>query len=66
MSTVNMVRIIFYVDDPTIAFFAGMHDGATAYRAIAADRGGFLGIPGLEHLGVGFNRAHVKSQAADG
>jgi hypothetical protein len=43
-----------------------MHDGTTAYCAITADRSGFLGIPGFEHLGVGFNRTQIKSQATDG
>ena len=61
-----MIRITFYVYDPAIAFLAGVHNGAAAYCTITADRGGFLGVPCFEHLGVGFNRAQIKSQATDG
>jgi hypothetical protein len=60
-----MIRITFNVDNPSITFLAGMHDGAAAYRAITADRGCFLGIAGLEHLGMGFNRVQIKPQTAD-
>ena len=61
-----MSRIPFDVDDPPITFFAGMHNGAAAHRAITADCGGLFGILGLEHPGAGFDRTQVKAQAADG
>jgi hypothetical protein len=61
-----VVRIALDVDDPSVTFAAGMHNGPATHRTIAADRVGLLGIFGLEHLGLGFDRAQVKAQAADG
>jgi hypothetical protein len=43
-----------------------MHNGPTTHRTIRADGSGLPGIFGLEHLGMDFNRAQVKSQTADG
>jgi hypothetical protein len=61
-----MVRITFDVDNPSVSFAAGMHNDTAANGAIGTDGKGLLGILGLEHLGMDFNRSQVKSQAADG
>jgi hypothetical protein len=61
-----MIRITFDVDDPSVSFAAGLHNDTAANGTIGTDGKGLLGILGLEHLGVDFNRAQVKSQAADG
>jgi hypothetical protein len=46
----HVIGVAFDVDDPAVAPFAGVDDGAAAHRTIAADGGGFLGILGLQHL----------------
>jgi hypothetical protein len=60
-----VIGIPFDVDHPAVTPFAGVHDGAAAHRTIAADGGGFLGILGLEHPGMGLDRLQVETQPSD-
>jgi hypothetical protein len=60
-----MIRIPLDVDHPAIPALTGVNDGSASHPAIAADRGGFFGILGLQKAGVGFDRFQVKAQTAD-
>ncbi len=59
----HVIGIPFDVEDPAVTPFAGVDDGAAAHRTITADGGGFFGILGLQHPGMGPDRLSGQNPA---